>query len=443
MIFSSSSPLTFTDPLDQPFDAVIIGGGVIGISTAWFLAKAGLRVAVCEKGRVAGEQSSRNWGWVRQQGRDESELPIMMESNRIWHELAAELGEGLGFRQHGVMYVAETEQEMQRYEEWVNTASRHGLESLLLTAEQVRQRVIGFEGNWKGAVVTPSDGRAEPFEAVPTLARGCQRLGVAIAEDCAVRGVSYSAGKVSGVVTELGEVRCQAVVCAGGAWSSLFMRHLGFRFPQLSVKSTVVRTAPTRDIYNGNVSCDDLAIRRRVDGGYTLAPADYNEHFISADSFRYLKTFLPTLREAVDKTALKLGSEGPGGVAPSHRWREDGQTPFERNRVLNPLPAESTLQRVRTSLRRRLPGLGEVPFAECWAGMIDTSPDIVPTIDALPGTDGLYLASGFSGHGFGIGPGAGRVMADLVQGNDTGHNLHRFRFSRFSDGSRLEPGPTL
>ena len=91
-MLSDKSPITFNDSLPEKVDVVIIGAGVIGISTAWFLVKAGLSVLVCEKGRVAGEQSSRNWGWVRKQGRDEAEVPIAKKSQEIWEGLAEETG---------------------------------------------------------------------------------------------------------------------------------------------------------------------------------------------------------------------------------------------------------------------------------------------------------------------------------------------------------------
>ena len=90
-----------------------------------------------------------------------------------------------------------------------------------------------------------------------------------------------------------------------------------------------------------------------------------------------------------------------------------------------------------------MPALAGVAFEEAWAGMIDVTPDVVPVMDEVPQYPGFYLATGFSGHGFGIGPGAGRVMADLVSGDPTPHDLHRFRFGRFWDGSRLEVGPGL
>ena len=98
---------------------------------------------------------------------------------------------------------------------------------------------------------------------------------------------------------------------------------------------------------------------------------------------------------------------------------------------------------MRERIKIRLPKLADIPFAESWAGMIDVMPDVVPVMDQAPELKGFFIAAGFSGHGFGIGPGAGRVMADLVQGKPPGHDLQRFRLSRFSDGSKIELGPTL
>ena len=443
MILSDSSPLLFDDTLQPETDVVIIGGGIIGASTAWFLTKAGVRVTLCEKGRIAGEQSSRNWGWIRQQGRDEAELPIMMESNRIWQRLSEDIGFDLGFRQHGVMYVAETEEKMSEFRDWVALAKTYDLESSMLTAQEVRDRAKGFTGEWKGGVCTPSDGRAEPFVAVPALVQDCRKQGALIKEGCAVRGLSASAGRVAGVITEHGEMKCHAVVCAAGAWSSMFVEHAGERFPQLTVKSTVARTAKVSDFYPGNASCDDFALRRRQDGGYTLAPSGLHEHFINRDSIRFFSSFLPNLIESWSDTKLRIGCDAPGGQMATRVWKDDEKSPFERNRVLNPLPARSTLKALRKRLGKRLPHLADVEFVESWAGMIDTTPDVVPVMDEISKLPGLFLASGYSGHGFGIGPAAGRVMADMVQGNPCGHDLRRFRFNRFSDGSKLIRGPSL
>ncbi len=424
-------------------DVVVIGGGVIGISTAWFLAKQGVSVLVCDKGRVAGEQSSRNWGWIRQQGRDAAELPIVTDSINHWERFAKELDEDIGFTRQGVMYAAENDSQLEEYEKWMQTATQHQLDTRMLSGTEVDELVRDKPGQWRGAMYTPSDGRAEPFKAVPALARNLRTLGGFIRESCAVRSVETQNGSISGVITEHGSVRTQAVVCAGGAWSTLFLANLGINLPQLTVRATVARTAPAPDIYPGNVALGEVAIRRRHDGGYTVASSNTNEHFIGADSFRHFFKFLPALSASVRFIRLRFSGDVVERMTPTRKWRDDEVSPFENTRVLNPEPSPKALSRMREGLAKRVPKLAELPFEEAWAGMIDVTPDVVPVMDEIPEHPGLYLATGFSGHGFGIGPGAGSVMADMVMGRSPKHDLSRFRMGRFADGTPMVPGPGL
>lgn len=444
MIISDTTPITYQDPLPDTVDVVIIGAGVIGMATAWFLIKNKVSVLVCDKGRIAGEQSSRNWGWVRQQGRDAAELPIMMESIRIWESLAAEIGEDFGFCRHGVLFLAATDSELAEYEQWLSIARRHGLDTRLLSAAEVDKLIKNQpDGQWCGALYTPSDGRAEPFLAVPALARAAHQAGCRIREHCAVRALETAAGRTAAVVTEHGRVRTQRVVCAGGAWSSLFAGNLGVYLPQLTVRSTVARTDAATDIFAGNAADHKLAFRRRQDGGYTLALTYFQEHYLGADSFRFLLPFLPALRMSWREIRLRFGDGLFRRLTRRSNWPADAVTPFEETRVLNPAPSALAVAQLQKHLADRLPGLAATPIAEAWAGMIDVTPDVVPVIDEVSTYPGFFVATGFSGHGFGIGPGAGRVMADLLQGNTPGHDLDRFRLSRFTDGSRLELGPAL
>lgn len=100
--FSEADAVQHSGPLPQKSEVVIVGGGVIGVSTALYLARNNIEVTLLEKGRIAAEQSSRNWGWIRKQGRDADELPIVMEACRLWQELAQECGEDIGLQQTGV-----------------------------------------------------------------------------------------------------------------------------------------------------------------------------------------------------------------------------------------------------------------------------------------------------------------------------------------------------
>lgn len=439
--FSDQTPVRFRDDLPEAVDVAIIGGGIIGVATAWYLAKRGRKVLVCDKGRVAGEQSSRNWGWVRVNGRDGAEVPIAIESLRCWEALASELGEEIGFQRRGILELAETESEMAFLENWIEIARQNGLDTKLLTAAEAAEVFPAARGRWRGGMITPSDGRAEPFTAVPTIARGAHALGVRIAEECAVRTVEIRNGQVTGIVTEKGSVRAEAVLCAAGVWSNLFLGNLGIDLPQLALRGTVVRTDPVASVFDGAAGAKDIFIRRRKDGGYTIA-SGIAEHFIGPGSFRYLTRFLPSTKSA-SELCLCFGEDPTQAPMPRPKWSADAVTPFEQTRVLNPSASESTLRVIRSRLTERLPALADATFAESWAGMIDATPDIVPVMDKAEAPDGLFIATGFSGHGFGIGPGAGKVMADLIDGHAPPHDLHRFRLARFSDGSKISPGPGI
>ena len=442
---TDNSPIRFAAPLPGRTDVVVIGGGVIGVMTAWFLRAKGLSVLLCEKGRIAGEQSSRNWGWVRQQGRDPSELPIMTESLAIWKRLAAEMGEGLGFRQTGVMYLAKTQREIDGFEAWTEHSRAHQLDTRLLTATEAAAMLKGAAGGWKGALWTASDARAEPWVAVPMLAAAAEERGVLIREACAVRGLDLAAGRVAGVVTEAGRVACDHVVVAAGAWSRLFLGRHGVKLPQLSVLASVAATEPMPEIFSGAAADDDFAFRRRADGGYSLAPGgSTHDFFIGPDAFASFISYLPILKNDIRAATFRLAAPKgfPDAWRTPRRWSDDAETPFERIRILNPAPNMKTLGKVQDAFAAAFPALGRPRLKTAWAGMIDTLPDVVPVVDHAP-ISGLTIATGMSGHGFGIGPGMGRVMADLVAGAAVGHDLSRFRLSRFSDGSKIAPGPSL
>jgi glycine/D-amino acid oxidase-like deaminating enzyme len=122
---------------------------------------------------------------------------------------------------------------------------------------------------------------------------------------------------------------------------------------------------------------------------------------------------------------------------PKH-WALDDESPFERTRVLNPEPNQRALKGIRKNLAKVFPQLAGTELAEAWAGMIETTPDVIPVIDEAEALPGFYIATGFSGHGFGIGPGAGKAIAGMLTNTDSGISLDEFRLSRFFDGTKLE-----
>jgi glycine/D-amino acid oxidase-like deaminating enzyme len=380
---------------------------------------------------------------VRQQGRDARELPLMMHSMKLWHGLAAELGVDLGFRCGGCLYLAESPTDLANYEAWLAIAAQHQLETRMLSATELGAVLSSPQDRWLGALYTASDGRAEPNRVAPALARAATRHGAHILTQCAVRGIERGAGRVRSVVTEHGVIRTSTVVCAAGAWSNLLCASLDIDVPQLTVKGTVARTVPTQQILNGTAYSDRVAIRRRADGGYTVAHGSLLEHSLVPASLRYARKFWPSLTQERSSLRLRIGGEFLSALRQPRRWDLSRPSPFERERMLNPAPDPAVLEEIRSALRISFPQIGDAPFAEAWAGMIESSPDVLPILSAVERLPGFYVATGFSGHGFGIGPGAGAAIADLVRGATPAVPLQAFRLNRFFDGSVIRPGPSI
>jgi len=416
--------------IPESSDVVIIGGGIAGIAAAWYLDQAGVEVTVCEKGSIAGEQSSRNWGWIRQLGRDRAELPIMIESMRLWQEIADQLDEDIGYRREGSLYLCENDAEMASHDHFMAFAPDYGLDTRRLDRKQLEALMTDCPERWRSALFTPDDGRAEPGLAVPAMARALAQRGVRIIENCAVEKILTQNQTVSGILSEHGEIRTSSVLCAGGAWSTFLLKGCGIRLPQLTVKASVARTAPAPRIFNGNASGSKISFRRRLDGGYSVASSDYLEIFPSLAHLGFLPDFLPLMKSSWRKFRFRY----------PELTIDDN---FKRHRVLNPIPTAKTVARIHRRLLDRLPALAGIELAEAWSGMIDALPDVVPVLDRAQPIAGLWISTGFSGHGFGIGPGAGKVMANLIQGKPVDYDLSRFRLARFSDGSKLELGPSI
>ena len=242
-------------------------------------------------------------------------------------------------------------------------------------------------------------------------------------------------------MTERGRVETSTVVCAAGVWTSLFCGNLGITVPQLKSRGSVMRTAPAPQILNGQAASKGVAIRRRQDGGYTVAHGGASEHPLVPDSFRHFGLFLPALRAHHKKLRLTVNGRFWEEWNLPQRWTLDAESPFEATRVLDPKPNARILAEARRNLARDFPELAGVAIAESWAGMIEASPDVRPIISTVDGIEGLIVSTGYSGHGFGIGPGAGRATAELAAGDAPAMDLTPFRLSRFSDGTPIKPGP--
>ncbi len=417
--------------LPEQSDVVVIGGGIAGVSTALFLAEKGISVTLCEKGHIAGEQSSRNWGWCRQMGRDAAEIPLSAESLRLWEGMNRRVEGETGFRRAGIVYVCDTERQVAEYESWIEQAGLYQIDTRLLGPDEVADMLPGAARRWAGGAYTASDGRAEPQKAASAMAAAAQRKGAAILTSCAVRGVETKGGRIAAAITECGRIRCDSVVLAGGAWSRLFCGNSGIDLPQLKVLGSVFRTEKLDGPPEIAVGGSDFAFRKRLDGGYTVARRGATMAPIVPDSFRLLADFLPSLWSQRKELRVRVGRRFIEEWRLPRRWSLEAKSPFETVRVLDPEPSQGVLNEARVNLARAFPAFKDMRIAQSWGGLIDVTPDAVPVISPVARVPGFFIASGFSGHGFGIGPGAGRLMADLVSGDTPIVDPAPFRFERF------------
>lgn len=429
--------------MERDADVVVVGAGIVGCATAYFLARRGVRVVVVERGSVPGEQSRKNWGFVRQQGRDPAELPLVMEANRLWRGLERELGADVEWVQGGNLALAADAERLAAFEAWLPIAREHGLDTRLLRAGDLTTVVPGLAGDWAGGLHTPGDGHADPEKATDALARAAVAHGASLHLDCAVQGVTTRAGAVGGVVTERGEIRTATVVCAAGAWSTRLGRTLGLDLPQRWVRGTVARTTPAPAVTACAVWGPGVAFRQRRDGGFTIAAGGALDHDVTLDSLRQLRFFLPNYWKNKSLFRFHVGRPLLASLAAALPGSAARRRPLVWDRGLEPRPNPAKVRRSLLELRRVLPSLPPLGIARSWAGYIDAAPDLIPILGEVPGLRGLLLATGFSGHGFAMGPIAGRLVSELIVDGKPSLDLAAFRFSRFAEGAIGRPRNVL
>ncbi len=416
--------------LPKSTQVVIIGGGIVGVSAALTLAERNIPVVLIEKGHVAGEQSSRNLGWIRKTSRVAEDVPLSLAADKLWQQMPERIGRRVGYQQAGIMFVARSEAQMQAHESWFESVKALELDSQLLSTREVSALVPGGKTDWAGAVYTPSDGRAEPALATSAMAQAAAKKGAVIIQNCAVRGLSMAAGKVSGVVTEQGEIACEQVLLAGGAWSRRFLSQHGVSLPTLPLICSVLRTKPMQGPTDIAVGAPDFSFRKHQDGGFIITQRGALDAPITLDHLLVGHRYLDQLRHQRGFLRIKLGKHFVDDLKLARRWSHHKPSPFEKIRTMDPAYNAGLNSEALTNLKNAWPMFEHAEIEEAWAGLIDVTPDSNPVIDRIDAIPGLTLATGFSGHGFGTGPAAGQLAADLATGSAPLVDPAPYRFAR-------------
>lgn len=411
-------------------DVIIVGAGIIGCATAYYLTRLGASVQVLDRGLVAGEQSGRAWGFVRQQSRHPAEIPLAREASRIWGELDRELEADVEFVRGGVLVPAATAEDEARLEASAQTAREHGIDVRMIGAREISEILPAAKLQWRAGLFSPEDGHAEPAAATRAYANAAKRRGAVIRERSVVYGFETTNGRVTGVATDEGMVNGGAVLCAAGAGAAELSRSVGLALPIQVVRGSVAQTRPTQPAIRTAVWSPHVAFRPKLDGTYYISNGYQDvdaEHDLTLASFRQLRLFLPTLLAHRKTLRLRLGGEFLKDL------RRRCSVPALFGRWPEPKINRRYISLYEARFYEIFPHLNGLGLQRMWAGRIDATPDLIPIIGPARSPEGLFIAAGFNGHGFALGPIVGKLLAELIWKGRSSLDLHKFRLSRFAE----------
>jgi len=431
---TSAQPGGVAHPAGLPdrCDAVVIGGGVIGLSAAYELCRRSLSVVLVESGRVGARQSGRNLGFVRQQGRAMAELPMMMTASQRWRGLGDELGSDVEWQMGGNLRLTNDPGLASRYEQWAADAASLGLDSRVVSRAEVASILPGVSEKWLLGIFPASDGQADPIATSRAYTAALRARGVQVCECVPVQAITLAGGAVAGVTTPVGEVKAGIVVLAAGSGAARLANGAGVGIPRQLVRQTVVLTEPVPAVTQAAAWTGELFVRQDVRGCLRLAPSTRNEIVLDPAGIRHAPRFLASYLANRSQLRLRTSAAGLARAALRPLQSTTGDE-------LSPQPVFDDVRFCLERAQRYFPGLGAVRLRTAWAGEIDATPDGLPVIDGGGGPAGLVIAAGMSGHGFGLAPVIGNVVADIAEGAEPGFDLRPFRIARFHDGSHLEP----
>lgn len=425
-------PVNTSTMIPTQSTVVIVGGGIIGLVAALNLAERNIPVVVIEKGKLAAEQSSRNLGWVRKTSRLPEDIPLAQAADRLWATMAERVGSDVGYRQAGIMFVARQADQMAMHERWFEHVKHLQLDSALLSSAEIARRVPGGNSAWAGGIFTPSDGRAEPTKAASAIAKAAQRLGAVIVENCAVRSLITSGGRISGVFTERGEIKCEQVLLAAGAWSRRFLINHHIALPTLPLICSVLQTEPLEGPTDIAVGAPDFSFRRHHSGGFIVTQRGALDAPLTLDHMLIGLRYRQQLKQGRGNLRIGFSRYSFQDLRLARHWKENQRTPFEQVRTLDPQVNSGLNQEALKNLIEAWPAFKAAQIAQQWAGVIDVTPDSNPVIGPVTSLPGLFLATGFSGHGFGTSPAAGQLAADILSGQSPLVDPAPYRYERLS-----------
>ncbi len=363
-------------------DVAIIGGGLIGAWTAFFLARRGQRVTLIEKGVVGAQSSGVNFGNLRLQGRFPGQYPLSLRSQALWEDFDALIGEGCEFEQTGHLYLAYDEEEHAKLEGYAKVSESYGLAIERVGSADLRRRWPWLGERAMAATFSVCDATANPRLATPAVARAAARHGATILENTRVTAVDREGDGFSLTLADGTRLSCGALVNCAGAWALEIAERFGETAPvfpagppQFVTEPFPYRIEPSVQAIDGSVIFRQIPRGNIILAGYPRTAADP-----------------------------------------------------QANRA--PVPPAKTLAAMR-ALARVAPMLAQCHVIRVWSGIEAYLPDMIPVIGPSGTTPGLFHAFGFCGHGFQIGPGVGLCLSEMIVDGETATPLEPFSIERF------------
>ncbi len=372
-------------------DIAIIGGGIIGLYTAYELAKRGVEnIAIYEKKYTGSGSTFRCGTGIRQQFGDGANIKMMKRSVEKWSNIGEEINfPQLKMEKTGYLFLLYSEEEVDRYKKNVALQNSHGVPSRIITPEEAREIVSGLDiSEVIAASWNPTDGKADPFLAVHGLVRVLKKMGVEINEYTEVKEIKVKDGAVEGVKTDKGKVKADIVLNAANAWAKILNEKLGVKIPIEPYKHQGIVTEPLKI---GEIK--PMVVSFRHGGAY-------------------------------------LTQESNGGVI--------GGIALKYGPTWDITPTYDFMREVAKNFSRIIPALKYITIIRQWGGYYAETPDHNAAIGKIEEIEGYYLAAGFSGHGFMLAPAVAEGMADLITKGSSTLPLEFYDPYRFQRGELRE-----
>lgn len=373
---------------ERTADVAIIGGGLIGVWTAFFLARRGRRVTLLEKGVVGAQSSGVNFGNLRLQGRFPGQYPLSLRSQTLWEEFDALIGEGCEFEQTGHLYLAYDSEERARLEDYAQVSESYGLAIERLGPSDLKRRWSWLGERAVAATFSARDATANPRLATPAIARAAARHGAVIRENTGVSAVDRAGDGFTLTLADGGRLSCGALVNCAGAWALEIAERFGETAPVFPAGPPQFVTEPLPYTIEPSVQAiDGSVIFRQIPRGNII-----------------LAGYPRTTADPVSNRA--------------------------------PVPPAKTLAAMK-ALARVAPMLAQCHVIRVWSGIEAYLPDMIPVIGPSETMPGLFHAFGFCGHGFQIGPGVGLCLSEMIADGSTQTPLEPFSIARFRSATAV------